>query len=1052
MATYSVKAPNGSTYEVTGPDGATEEEVRAQVLAAHPDAAEPAVKASDDMGYDPKTLIGRGPRSANNGSGNPEDVREPTPFRGYDPAAMEEKVTREGLDKPTVMGGDLSDKSLAGGVVRTLAEGLTPTAAGLFGGRLGMMAGAPLGPLGAGAGALGGGALAGWSAKTAQDALLRAYPESYLGVQLGPTQRQVDVTQHPLAVPLAASALGFLSGAPGRAKSFLEPVISGAIGGTFEAANEAMSGQKLNPAAIAGVSGLSALQYKPWGLSNMAGSRISDLENMLIRSRGVDPNEARQIATDMLAAGTPAVPADLFSAQQKSNFGKVADLAPTGHESVTKYAEDTLANAPRAGQKVVSQLAPTDARTAEQAAAEAAKDIAEHPDVVAAKPTITRGEAGASVHERLNNERDAAWSGVNQAYDDARTMGDAFVTPESGNEIIQSIDKALEPAKRRYKTEIPSTMNILGYASELIKGGKPKIQDLFDVRSDLTAIMGDKAGTPDAAAAREMRTALDKVVDDLDAGGMIVGDPSAVAAWRNAISSRREFGTKFEGNDIIETLTDRTSKGGAKTTSVDPADVENLLFGKGSVSGAKGQTDNLRRLRERLGETSPEWEAIRTAAAERLFGKDFGTPKFGATLDKFRRENPTLADLLITPNDEAALSKAQGIVSEAVGRQGAQSAASSIMSTNPTDFANSVSAMSRAALRDARVAARQVLRDAMNNPKKSEDTLRQLASQPDSQDNIIALFGEDEGRQLIRSATAVTRKMQTAAEILPKPPSESGEDVRSLANVIPLAMAGAKATPTIILMRFLENVGMKTGKAKQIVDDALDPSKTDEVIAMIEKNYGANAGARFAKRVANVMATQHKKPLIVNKVTATSSVTRPEPKETKPEEKAKEPEGSTNVDYDIDYLASKIEGHEGTGKNPKSTALGPFQFITGTLRDTYNEMHPGANLSEDQVEAMRKSGEISDDDLREMGKFHTQKNVDFLIENKLPLTAANVYLMHFAGRGATPKVIAAEPTAPITDVLSADQIAANSNIEFEGKRFPDFMVQDLRDWANDVML
>jgi hypothetical protein len=41
MASYSIKAPNGRTYRIEGPDGATDEQVREQVLAQHPDAAGP---------------------------------------------------------------------------------------------------------------------------------------------------------------------------------------------------------------------------------------------------------------------------------------------------------------------------------------------------------------------------------------------------------------------------------------------------------------------------------------------------------------------------------------------------------------------------------------------------------------------------------------------------------------------------------------------------------------------------------------------------------------------------------------------------------------------------------------------------------------------------------------------------------------------------------------------------------------------------------------------------------------------------------------------------
>ena len=1025
-------------------------------LVSHLSAGEPAVKASDDMGYDPKTMIGRGPRSANNGSGNPEDVREPTAFRGYDPTAMEDKVTREGLDKPTVMGGDLLDKSWEGAAARTVAEGLAPTTASLVGSRLGMIAGAPAGPWGAGAGALAGGLSGGWLGKTVQDALLRAYPETAVKVGLDETQRQVDATQHPVVVPMAAAGLGFLSGRPGRTTNYLEPVISGAIGGTFEAANEVMSGQKLNPAAIAGVSGLSALQYKPHTLSNMASSRISDLENMLIRSRGVDPNEARQIAADMLTAGTPAVPADLFSAKNKADFGKVTELAPKGHELAAKYAEGVLADVPKAGQKVVSQLAPSDVRTAEQAAAEAAKDIAEHPDVIAAKPDVVSGEAGSKIHETFNADLDARESNMSATYKKAEEGGKTVINPSVATpaDLSSRLKAAFDPHAEIFgEIDLPaSARRFTKMSSFLTDANELDVGQIFKMRKQLNSVIGGKPGSPDAAAAKDMKKVLDGFMDEVvDAPDGLVGDPNTVNDWRSAIGQRREIGQLYQANDVMQDITEREFSGGKKVPKMGADFVSKRLLG--NLTGTKDQVKDLTALRDRLGENDPKWVALQKEGLAKVLGKDFGTKNFGAALKKFESDNPALAKLFITDEDRIRLTKGQDVVQGAIGRQGAQSAASNIMSTNPTDFANSVSAMSRSALRDARVAARQVLRDAMNNPAKSESTLRQIVSQPDSQDNIIALFGEDEGGQLIRSAKAVTGKIKGAIDILPKDPKESGAENKDLAKAIALVPFGAKMGPGIAVGRFLENLGMRTTKANQIVADALDPSKTDEVIAMIEKNYGKSTASRFAKRVANVMATQDKKPLIVNKATAISSVTRPEPKETKPEEKVKEPQASTSANYDVGYLASKIESHEGLGKNPTSSAVGPFQFVSGTLAETYNQMHPDQDpITPEQADAMRSSGKITEDDLREMGKFHTQKNIDFLLENDLPITASNVYLMHFAGRGATPKVIAAEPTAPITDVLSADQIAANSNIEFEGKRFPEFTVQDLRDWANDVML
>lgn len=45
MPIYQMRAPNGRTYRISGPEGATEEQIRAEILRQHPDAAKPASQA-----------------------------------------------------------------------------------------------------------------------------------------------------------------------------------------------------------------------------------------------------------------------------------------------------------------------------------------------------------------------------------------------------------------------------------------------------------------------------------------------------------------------------------------------------------------------------------------------------------------------------------------------------------------------------------------------------------------------------------------------------------------------------------------------------------------------------------------------------------------------------------------------------------------------------------------------------------------------------------------------------------------------------------------------
>ena len=50
MVTYRIQAPNGQTYRIDGPEGASDEDIRAQVLAQHPEADKPDQAATEAAG------------------------------------------------------------------------------------------------------------------------------------------------------------------------------------------------------------------------------------------------------------------------------------------------------------------------------------------------------------------------------------------------------------------------------------------------------------------------------------------------------------------------------------------------------------------------------------------------------------------------------------------------------------------------------------------------------------------------------------------------------------------------------------------------------------------------------------------------------------------------------------------------------------------------------------------------------------------------------------------------------------------------------------------
>lgn len=129
------------------------------------------------------------------------------------------------------------------------------------------------------------------------------------------------------------------------------------------------------------------------------------------------------------------------------------------------------------------------------------------------------------------------------------------------------------------------------------------------------------------------------------------------------------------------------------------------------------------------------------------------------------------------------------------------------------------------------------------------------------------------------------------------------------------------------------------------------------------------------------------------------------------------------LDY-ASYLQRMLPA-EGTGRNARSTAQGPGQFIDSTFVSTFRETFPDASrgMSDAQILAQRGTGVE-----QAMLKTFTQHNVDVLERAGITPTNANAYLAHFLGAGDAVKVLSAPPNTPINQLVSPRSIAANPEV------------------------
>jgi hypothetical protein len=110
-------------------------------------------------------------------------------------------------------------------------------------------------------------------------------------------------------------------------------------------------------------------------------------------------------------------------------------------------------------------------------------------------------------------------------------------------------------------------------------------------------------------------------------------------------------------------------------------------------------------------------------------------------------------------------------------------------------------------------------------------------------------------------------------------------------------------------------------------------------------------------------------------------------------------------------------------KNPRSTALGPFQFLSTTFLDIVRRNFPSLAEAKTDAEilALRTDAVVS----WTAALIYTRENARFLSENGAGTSAANLRLAFFAGPSAALKVLAAKPEEPLKNILSAAALEAN---------------------------
>lgn len=276
-----------------------------------------------------------------------------------------------------------------------------------------------------------------------------------------------------------------------------------------------------------------------------------------------------------------------------------------------------------------------------------------------------RGRGGQLVSDALFGERVAQKAGVDKAYETARASDGAAMLPSYDAQVLSA---RMADAVADYDPARVGSVSKELFALDGAAGADVGVRDLFNMRSRLSSLRASNDGVEAGAAGKAIK-AFDSYIQGALEDDLFRGDVGAVAAWRNAIKSARDFAEVFKQGDLVDRLTQEIGTGGQRRLAVDPGDAANYIFNR-SALGAVGRRDlyrDLVKVRDVLTESGQgeSWDALRSEAFMRIAGagnagveggaQQFSGAKFLSAWNKAKSEDPRLINLLFKPEEKATI-------------------------------------------------------------------------------------------------------------------------------------------------------------------------------------------------------------------------------------------------------------------------------------------------------------------------------------------------------------------------------------------------------------
>lgn len=335
----------------------------------------------------------------------------------------------------------------------------------------------------------------------------------------------------------------------------------------------------------------------------------------LVRDAGLDPDQVTAaVAAEIQKQARAGVEPDAAAVTAMSRGLPVEVPMTRGQVTGSKgqqLAEDMMASG---GYGAAAERTMAGFRTGQQEALrENVSAITE--GLAPGSVPVSKGQGGQLAQEALVAARAGDKARADELYARARASGAATIEP---NEALNIADAARTTYREGFDPITAPQMDGLLLRLDEIMANGGDIKALQNWRKQVSNLRSGAPTVEAAAAGKVLRDFDERLTAAVD-NQLLIGDQSAVSAWKNAITNWAEYAKTWESKGgILNVLTEKVTRDGQRQLKVAPEEAANAIFTM-TASGLASKTKlprDLLTLKSKLPEA--EWNALRQEAFIRL--------------------------------------------------------------------------------------------------------------------------------------------------------------------------------------------------------------------------------------------------------------------------------------------------------------------------------------------------------------------------------------------------------------------------------------------------